>query len=86
VKKAKNQIIKKTIDRDSLWMAQTPQTFKKKKLLHAIENFSHLKITDESMLMEEANFKIKLIKGDYSNFKITNYIDWELAKVVAREK
>ena len=86
VKKAKNQIIKKTIDRDSLWMAQTPQTFKKKKLLHAIENFSHLKITDESMLMEEANCKIKLIKGDYSNFKITNPIDWELAKVVVREK
>ena len=32
--------------------------------------------------MEEANFKIKLIEGDYSNFKITNELDWELAKVV----
>ena len=63
-------------------MAQTPQTFKKEKLLYAIKNFSHLTITDESMLMEEANFKIKLIEGDYSNFKITNEIDWELAKVI----
>ena len=84
VKKADNHIIKNTIDRESLWMAQTPQTFKKDKLLYAIKNFSHLNITDESILMEEANFKIKLIEGDYSNFKITNAIDWELAKVIVK--
>ena len=83
VKKADKQVIKNTIDRASLWMAQTPQTFKKEKLLYAIKNFSHLNITDESMLMEEANFKIKLIEGDHSNFKITNEIDWKIAKVIA---
>ena len=82
VKKVDKQIIKNTIDRESLWMAQTPQTFKKDKLLYAIKNSSHLNITDESMLMEEANFKIKLIEGDQSNFKITNEIDWELAKIM----
>ena len=82
VKKVDKQIIKNTIDRESLWMAQTPQTFKKDKLLYAIKNSSHLNITDESMLMEEANFKIKLIEGEQSNFKITNEIDWELAKVM----
>ena len=82
VKKVDKQIIKNTIDRESLWMAQTPQTFKKDKLLYAIKNSSHLNITDESMLMEEANFKIKLIEGDQYNFKITNEIDWELAKVM----
>ena len=84
VKKADNQLIKNTIDRESLWMAQTPQTFKKDKLLYAIKNFSHLNITDESILMEEANFKIKLIQGDQSNFKITNAIDWVLAKVIVK--
>tara|TARA_A100001035_G_scaffold265223_1_gene247192 strand:- start:216 stop:893 length:678 start_codon:yes stop_codon:yes gene_type:complete len=85
VKKADNQIIKNTINRESLWMAQTPQTFKKEKLLHAIKISSHLNITDESMLMEEADFKIKLIEGDHSNFKITNDMDWKLAKVIVRE-
>ena len=84
VKKADNKLIKNTIDRGSLWMAQTPQTFQKEKLLYAIKNFSHLNITDESMLMEGANFKIKLIEGDQSNFKITNEIDWELAKVIVK--
>jgi len=86
VKKADNQLIKNTIDRDSLWMAQTPQTFIKEKLLRAIKTSSHLNITDESMLMEEANFKIKLIEGGYSNFKITNEIDWKLAKVIVRDE
>ena len=86
VKKVDKQIIKNTIDRESLWMAQTPQTFKKDKLLYAIKNSSFLNITDESMLMEEANFKIKLIEGDCSNFKITNEIDWELAKVIVKGK
>ena len=65
-------------------MAQTPQTFKKEKLLSAIKISSQLNITDDSMLMEEANFKNKLIEGDQSNFKITNEIDWELAKVILR--
>ena len=85
VKKADNNLIKNTINRESLWMAQTPQTFKKGKLLYAIKNFSHLNITDESMLMEEANFKIKLIEGDQYNFKITNEIDWELAKFIVEK-
>ena len=84
MKKVDNQIIRNTIDRQSLWMAQTPQTFKKNKLLYAIKNYSHLNITDECMLMEKANFKIKLIAGDQSNFKITNEIDWELAKIIAK--
>lgn len=86
VKKADNALIENTIERESLWMAQTPQTFKKDKLLYAIKNSSYLNITDESMLMEEANFKIKLIEGDYSNFKITNETDWELAKVIVERE
>ena len=85
VKKADNMYIKNTIDRESLWMAQTPQTFKKEMLLHAIKTYPNLNITDESMLMEEAGFKIKLIQGDYLNFKITNEIDWKLAKVIVGE-
>ena len=85
VKKVDNNLIKNTINRESLWMAQTPQTFKKEKLLYAINNFSHLNITDESMLMEKANFKIKLIEGDQYNFKITNEIDWELAKFIVEK-
>ena len=86
VKKIQDGIVEKTIDRDSIWMAQTPQAFQKDKLLHAIEVVSNIKITDESTLMELAGFKIKIISGDSSNLKITRKIDWELAKIIESEK
>ena len=86
IKKVQDGIVEKTIDRDSLWMAQTPQAFQKDKLLHAIELVSNIKITDESMLMELAGYKIKIISGDSTNLKITRKIDWELAKIIGSEK
>ena len=86
VKKVQDGFVEKTIDRDSVWMAQTPQAFQKDKLLHAIELGSNVKITDESTLMELAGFKIKIIIGDSSNLKITRKIDWELAKIIESEK
>ena len=85
VKKIKDGFVVKTIDRDSIWMAQTPQAFHKDKLLYAIELGSNVKITDESTLMELAGFKIKIISGDSSNLKITRKIDWELAKIIESE-
>ena len=86
VKKIQDGFVEKTIDRDSIWMAQTPQAFQKDKLLHAIELGSNVKITDESTLMELAGFKIKIISGDSSNLKITRKIDWELAKIIESGK
>ena len=82
IKKVKNGIIKKTINRDSIWMAQTPQAFRKEKLLEAFKLFSHINITDESMIMELAGFSTKIIKGDSNNIKITQAFDWELVKLM----
>ena len=79
-------IIQRTIDRKSIWMAQTPQVFHKDKLLYAMELHSNLKVTDESMFMELAGFKIKIIEGNSSNLKITRKMDWDLAKIIEREK
>jgi len=82
VKKVENEIIKKTIDRNYIWMAQTPQTFQKEKLLKAFKLFSQVNITDESMIMELAGFSTKIIEGDPNNLKITKALDWELAKLI----
>ena len=67
-------------------MAQTPQVFHKDKLLYAMELHSNLKATDESMFMELAGFKIKIIEGNSSNLKITRKMDWDLAKIIESEK
>ncbi|GIS53440.1 hypothetical protein Ct9H90mP29_04820 [bacterium] len=38
VKYSKNNIIEKTINRDNVWLAQTPQVFWRDKLLKAYDN------------------------------------------------
>ena len=86
IKKAENEIIKKTMDRNYIWMAQTPQTFQKEKLLKAFKLFPQANITDESMIMELAGFSTKIIEGDANNLKITKAIDWELAKLIESKK
>ena len=86
VKVVKDEIINKTIDRTIIWMAQTPQTFHRDKLLDAFNNNINVHVTDESVLMELSGYSIKIINGDTENFKITNKLDWELAKIIVGRK
>ena len=73
--------VKKTIDRNNVWMAQTPQVFWKTKLLHAIAILEkkNMEVTDESSMMESLGYKVSIVPGDQSNFKITSREDWERA-------
>ena len=63
--------IDKTVERESLWHAQTPQMFKYEKLLSAIEDALKNKIvvTDESMAMERMGFKPMLVHGTSGKHK-----------------
>ena len=65
--------------------AQTPQTFHKDKLLKAFNENVNENVTDESTLMELSGFSIKIIYGDDKNFKVTKKMDWDLAKIIAKE-
>ena len=81
VKYSKNNIIEKTINRDNVWLAQTPQVFWRDKLLKAYDNLDKTDIlTDESVLMEKMGYKISLVSGDKANFKITTLEDWKRAE------
>ena len=73
--------VKKTIDRNNVWMAQTPQVFWKVKLLEAIaiSEKKNILVTDESSLMESLGYKVSVVRGSYNNFKITSREDWERA-------
>ena len=85
VKFSENGLIKATLDREKIWLAQTPQCFHKNKLLQALFHAEkeNLTGTDESVLMEAMGFSIKLVDGDLNNFKITTKDDWIRAEVVA---
>ncbi len=85
VKISENGLVKETLDREKIWLAQTPQCFHKNKLLQALyyAETENLTGTDESALMEAMGFSIKLVDGDSNNFKITTKDDWIRAEIVA---
>ena len=85
VKFSENGLVKETLDREKIWLAQTPQCFHKNKLLQALDHAAteNLTGTDESALMEAMGFSIKLVEGDSNNFKITTKDDWIRAEIVA---
>tara|TARA_A100001011_G_scaffold193956_2_gene202410 strand:+ start:6294 stop:6959 length:666 start_codon:yes stop_codon:yes gene_type:complete len=81
VKYSENNIIMKTIDRNSIWLAQTPQVFWKDKLLKAYDGMDEsIEITDEASIMEKMGYKICLVPGDIKNNKITTFEDWKYAE------
>jgi len=82
VKLSNNGLVKETLDRRFIWLAQTPQTFNKDKLVVAFDNADQNDIiaTDEAALMEAMGFSIALVEGHPTNFKITTQDDWERAE------
>ena len=83
IKYSKSNVVEKTIDREKVWMAQTPQAFIKEKILEAYNNkLDELIMTDESSMMESMGYKIKIVRGSEDNFKITTDDDWKRAEMV----
>jgi len=76
----------KTISRDHLWQAQTPQMFGLKELHDALKDGIRLEanITDEASAMELAGKNPLLIEGATRNFKVTHPADWDLMQTILR--
>lgn len=75
-------IVINTPDRESLWQAQTPQSFR----FNVIYN-AHLAAeqegfigTDDASLVERRGGKVRIVRGDYRNIKITTPEDLVLAE------
>ncbi len=62
-----------TLQREEIWLAQTPQSFQFSLLKKAYQKAQQEDIlgTDDASLVEGLGHPITLIKGDYSNIKIT---------------
>ncbi|MEL0630363.1 2-C-methyl-D-erythritol 4-phosphate cytidylyltransferase [Psychromonas aquatilis] len=73
--------IKKTVDRENLWHALTPQMFNNKQLIDAISGVQqqHL-ITDEASAIELAGGQVTIIEGRSDNLKVTQSEDLLLAE------
>jgi len=66
--KSLNKVI--NLKRENIYLIQTPQAFNYKKLCK-LQNNKDIKITDDSNLFVKAGKKIKIIKGEINNNKIT---------------
>lgn len=71
-----------TLDRTSLWRAQTPQMFRMGELRDALDAAAAegVRITDEASAMERAGLPVQLIPGSRRNLKITVPADLSLAE------
>ncbi|HJM47205.1 MAG TPA: 2-C-methyl-D-erythritol 4-phosphate cytidylyltransferase [Candidatus Marinimicrobia bacterium] len=76
--------VQKTLDRNKIWLAQTPQTFNKKELVNAFLSSRRKNIigTDEAMIMEEMGYSIGIVEGSNQNIKITTKEDWRYAESI----
>jgi 2-C-methyl-D-erythritol 4-phosphate cytidylyltransferase len=74
-----------TLSRDGLYLAQTPQVFRREWLLKAYANRGRLgaaAATDETLLVEAVGHPCAVVEGSPLNLKITTATDLRLAAAV----
>lgn len=77
-----DMIIRKSFLRATTWIAQTPQGFRRDILLttfaKAVGN-SYFVATDDSEIVAEFGYPVKIVPGDYVNLKVTVRSDLKVA-------
>ncbi len=83
-----NGQIERTLDRSEIYLAQTPQVFKREPFFVALEKAqrSGYVATDCASVMEEQNLPVQLVAGDANNLKVTFAPDLERAEAILRER
>lgn len=83
-----NKIVEHTVDRASLWQAQTPQVFQRVLLEKAYKQAQEagLQITDEASLLEHMDISVHIVQGSERNQKITHPGDVQLATTLVQGK
>ncbi len=87
VKKIDNCFVQNTLDRDALWVAQTPQTFRADIIKEAHETAKRDGFfgKDDSSLVERIGYKVRICRGHYENLKITTPDDLVIAKHIFKK-
>jgi 2-C-methyl-D-erythritol 4-phosphate cytidylyltransferase/2-C-methyl-D-erythritol 2,4-cyclodiphosphate synthase len=78
-------LVQRTLPRENIFLAQTPQAFHRDVLQAAIQVGLEMGIdaTDEAMLVERAGYQVRLVTGEPHNVKITTVDDWNTALAAA---
>jgi 2-C-methyl-D-erythritol 4-phosphate cytidylyltransferase len=79
-----DHLIERTIDRKPLWLAQTPQAFRRDWLeeAHRKAQAEGLAATDDAYLMEWMGHPVRVIEGSGENIKVTRPEDLIIAEAI----
>ena len=76
----------RTLPREQIYLAQTPQAFTQRVLGDALElGRTGVSVTDEAALAEQAGHQVSLVEGDPCNLKITSESDVMIAQGMTRK-
>jgi 2-C-methyl-D-erythritol 4-phosphate cytidylyltransferase len=79
-----DRLIRQTLNRADLWLAQTPQTFRRELLLEAYEKaeIEQVQATDDAALVERLGHTVGIVEGSWENMKITTPDDLVIAEAM----
>ncbi|MBI5556607.1 MAG: 2-C-methyl-D-erythritol 4-phosphate cytidylyltransferase [Deltaproteobacteria bacterium] len=88
IKEVKAGFIRRTIDRETLWQAQTPQVVRTETLKKAFAQAEKLSFigTDEASFLELINEPMAVVQGSEQNIKITRPEDLIIAEAILMQK
>jgi 2-C-methyl-D-erythritol 4-phosphate cytidylyltransferase len=77
-------IVEETVDREKLWIIQTPQAFRYTLLLEASDKAiaDGFLGTDESMLVERLGHPVRIVESTYDNVKMTTQEDLVFGEIL----
>lgn len=85
-----DRVIERTVDRRPLWLAQTPQAFRRDWLLaaHRKALAEGIHATDDAYLVEWAGHPVSVVEGSGENIKVTRPEDLVIGEAIwaARQK
>lgn len=88
VKRVQDHRVIETIDRSTLWGAQTPQGMRRDLMLALCETAmaDHIEFTDEASLAEALGHPVQIVPGNRLNLKITLPVDLLIVDALLRQR
>jgi 2-C-methyl-D-erythritol 4-phosphate cytidylyltransferase len=88
MKIATDGVVEKTVDREKLWIVQTPQAFRYDVLKEASESANRAGFlgTDEAMLVERLGHPVQIVESTYENVKMTTQEDLAFGEIILKRQ
>ncbi|MDE3224686.1 MAG: 2-C-methyl-D-erythritol 4-phosphate cytidylyltransferase [Nitrospirota bacterium] len=77
-------LVESTVDRGRLWLAQTPQAFRRSLFeeAHRKAELEGLQGTDDTQLVERLGYPVAIVEGSGENIKITRQEDFAIGEAI----